>query len=39
MKAILISIKPKYVADILNGKKTIEIRKTMPKVIVGLMWR
>ena len=30
-KAILISIKPKYVADILNGKKTIEIRKTMPK--------
>ena len=31
MKAILISIKPKYVADILNGKKTIEIRKTMPK--------
>ena len=31
MKAILISIKPKYVADILNGRKTIEIRKTMPK--------
>ena len=31
MKSILISIKPKYVADILNGKKTIEIRKTMPK--------
>lgn len=30
-KAILISIKPKYVTDILNGKKTIEIRKTMPK--------
>jgi len=30
MKAILISIKPKYVADILNGKKTIEIRKTAP---------
>ena len=30
-KAILLSIKPKYVADILNGKKTIEIRKTMPK--------
>jgi len=30
-KAILISIKPKYVADILNGKKTIEIRKSMPK--------
>ena len=31
MKSILISIKPKYVADILNGEKTIEIRKTMPK--------
>ena len=31
MKTILISIKPKYVADIINGKKTIEIRKSMPK--------
>ena len=31
MKSILISIKPKYVADILNGRKTIEIRRTMPK--------
>ena len=31
MKAIMISIKPKYVAKILNGEKTIEIRKTMPK--------
>ena len=31
MKAIMISIKPKYVAQILNGDKTIEIRKTMPK--------
>ena len=31
MKAILISIRPRFVADILNGKKTIEIRKTMPK--------
>lgn len=30
-KAILISIKPKWVAKILNGEKTIEIRKTMPK--------
>lgn len=29
-KAILLSIKPKYVADILNGKKTLEIRKTFP---------
>ena len=31
MRAILISIKPQYVAKILNGEKTIEIRKTMPK--------
>ena len=31
MKAIMISIKPKYVVDILNGRKTIEIRKTCPK--------
>ena len=30
-KAIMISIKPKWVAKILNGKKTIEIRKTIPK--------
>ena len=31
MRAILISIKPKWVAKILNGEKTIELRKTMPK--------
>lgn len=31
MKSILISIKPEWVALILNGTKTIEIRKTMPK--------
>ena len=31
MKAIMISIKPKWVAKILNGEKTVEIRKTMPK--------
>ena len=30
-KAILISIKPEWVAKILNGEKTIEIRKTAPK--------
>ena len=32
MKAILISIRPEWVAKILNGKKTIEIRKTAPKL-------
>ena len=31
MKSILISIKPEWVVKILNGEKTIEIRKTMPK--------
>ena len=30
-KAILLSVKPKYVAEILNGRKTIEIRKSAPK--------
>jgi len=31
MKAIVISIKPNWVADILNGRKTIEVRKVAPK--------
>lgn len=31
MKSILISIKPEWVEKILNGKKTVEIRKTIPK--------
>lgn len=30
-RAILISIRPQWVEKILNGEKTIEIRKTMPK--------
>lgn len=30
-KSIIISIKPKWVEKILNGEKTIEIRKSMPK--------
>ena len=34
-KAIMISIKPKYVAQILNGEKTIEIRKTCPVQLRG----
>ena len=36
MKQILISIKPKWVAKILNGEKTIEIRKTCPEVFKRL---
>ncbi len=31
-KAILISIKPQYCELIANGKKTIEVRKTKPKL-------
>lgn len=32
MKSILISIKPEYVKDILNGIKILEIRKTRPNI-------
>ena len=38
MKAILISIKPYWVAKILNGEKTIEIRKRFPKDYVGWVY-
>ncbi len=38
MKAILISINPKWVAKILNGEKTIEIRKKFPKDFVGWVY-
>lgn len=32
MKAVLFSIKPKYCELIANGKKTVEVRKTRPKL-------
>lgn len=32
MKSVLISIAPKYCELIANGAKTIEIRKTKPKI-------
>ena len=32
MKAVLISIRPEWVEKILNGEKTIEVRKTVPKL-------
>jgi predicted transcriptional regulator len=32
MKSVLISIQPKWVEKICNGKKTIEVRKTRPKL-------
>ena len=31
-KAVLISIRPEWTAKILNGKKTLELRKTRPKL-------
>lgn len=34
MKAVLISIKPKWVEKIASGEKTIEVRKTRPKLEV-----
>ena len=36
MEQILISIKPEWVAKILNGEKTIEIRRTKPMKIIYL---
>ena len=38
MKAIIVSINPKWVAKILNGEKTIEIRKRFPKDYVGWVY-
>lgn len=38
MKSILISIKPKYVAKILNREKTIEVRKKFPIDYVGWVY-
>ena len=37
-KSILLSIKPEWVAKILNGEKTIEIRKKFPKDYVGWVY-
>lgn len=32
MKAVLISIRPRYCEKIASGKKTVEVRKTIPKI-------
>lgn len=32
MKAVMISIRPKWVAKILSGEKTVEVRKTAPNL-------
>ena len=37
-KAILISIQPKWVEKILNGEKTIEVRKQFPEDYVGWVY-
>lgn len=34
MKAVMLSIHPKWCCKILNGEKTVEIRKTKPKISV-----
>ena len=38
MKSILLSIKPQWVAMILNEEKTIEVRKQFPKYYVGWVY-
>ena len=38
MKSILLSIKPEWLAKILNGEKTIEVRKKFPKDYVGWVY-
>ena len=37
-KAVLLSVKPEWVAKILNGEKTIEVRKLFPKDYVGWVY-
>ena len=37
-KSILLSIRPQWVEKILNGKKTIEVRKRFPKDYVGWVY-
>lgn len=37
-KSILMSIQPRWVAEILNGNKTIEVRKKFPKDYVGWVY-
>jgi predicted transcriptional regulator len=37
-KSILISVRPEYAVNILNGKKTLELRKSVPKDFVGWVY-
>ena len=38
MKAILLSIRPEHAYNILNGNKTLELRKSVPKGFVGWVY-
>ena len=38
MKSILLSVKPEWLVKILNGEKTIEVRKKFPKDYVGWVY-
>ena len=38
MKAILLSVQPEWVAKILDGEKTIELRKSVPQGFVGWVY-
>lgn len=38
MRAILMSVKQKHLAKILNGEKTVEIRKSFPEDFVGFVY-
>ncbi len=38
MKAIILSIKPEYALNILNGNKTLELRKSVPKGFKGWVY-
>lgn len=38
MKAILLSIKPEYALNVLNGNKTLELRKSVPKGFKGWVY-
>ena len=37
-KAVLISIRPRWCKKIINGNKTIEVRKTRPKMDPPQSW-
>lgn len=38
MRAVLMSIRPEHLVKILNGNKTIEVRKAVPKDYIGWVY-